>query len=195
MSYHHIIEELAQRIGSLKGVHDVMVMEDDDKKKLSELETLAGQRVLMGLGKGDNQGVTTVLKRDIVLAFITDNEYVWPPGPNLVLVCQDTMIGCEITDPEELEELKNKDNVILMGNFALFKDKIPKPSLMTREPIKAVFPCKPCHEVATIPEVSDAVLGFPSPPSCDYIKTIMKADLNDRQLGAVLLGFNIQNGG
>lgn len=73
------MKTLYQKLKKFKGVHQVLVLEEDDKRKALELERQAEQRVIMGLGQGDNQGVKTALKRDVVMSIITDNEYEWPP--------------------------------------------------------------------------------------------------------------------
>ncbi|WP_269850663.1 hypothetical protein [Methanosarcina horonobensis] len=37
--------------------------------------------VLMGMGVGDNRGIKEVLKRQLIIAFTTNMDYVWPEGP------------------------------------------------------------------------------------------------------------------
>lgn len=190
MTYEHIMRDVMSTIKDLKGVQQVSILTDEDKRKVLELERQAEKR-FMGLGRGNNQGVKTVLERDIVIAFVTDAEYRWPPGPNLILFWKGKVIGEEVTDPKKLEKLKNKTGVYLAGNFALYKNNMPKPSLMIQEPPLIVFPPKPFPEIKKkVPAIHDVVIGSPSPSSDNYLKKRMKVDLENKQLGTALLGFN-----
>lgn len=190
MAYEHIVREVISIIQSIKGVRQVFILTDEDKRKVLELERQAEKR-FMGLGRGDNQGVKTVLERNTVIAFLTDAEYRWPPGPNIILFWKGKVIGEEVYDPKKLEKLKNKTGVYLAGNFALYKNNMPKPSLMIQEPPVVVFPPKPYPEIKKkVPMIDDVVLGSPSPSSDAYLKKRMKADLENKRLGTALLGFN-----
>jgi len=188
-----VIRDIVSKIRSIKGVQQVLILTDEDKRKVLELEKLAEQRVMMGLGLGDNRGVKEALKRGAVVAFVTDMEYEWPPGPNVILTWKERVIGEEINDPEKLEELKNSKNIVLMGNFALYKDRMPQPSLMIHEPPLVILPPKSCPEVEKLPHVHNVVQGSPSPPADSYLKDRMQADLRDQRLGTVLLGFDLKN--
>lgn len=188
-----VIRDVTSKIRSIKGVQQVLILTDEDKKKVLELEKQAEQRMMMGLGLGDNQGVKEALKRNVSVAFVTDMEYKWPPGANVILTWKGNVIGEEINDYEKLEELKKSKNIILMGNFALYKDRMPQPSLMVHEPPLVILPPKPCPEVGNLPHVHNVVQGSPSPPADNYLKDRMQADLKDQRLGTVLLGFDLKN--
>ena len=192
MSHKQIVKEVVNAIKNFKGVHQVIVLKEEDKKKVLELEMSVEQKVLMGLGRGDNQGVKISLEREITIAFVTDIDYAWPPGPNVILVCNGNVVGYEVSDPKTLEELKKRKDALLMGNFVMFKDMVSKHLHATKEPPFVIFPVKSCPDVEKISKVHEVVQGSPSPPICDYLMRKMKANFKDKQLGIALLGFNIK---
>jgi len=171
-----VIEDVVSRIKSIRGVRQVLILTEEDKRRVLELEREAEQRVMMGLGLGDNRGVKVALRCDVVVAFITDAEYEWPPGPNLVLTWKGKVIGEDV----------------VMGNFVVYKDRVPMPSLIAEEPPLAVFPPKPCPEIENVPRIYNAVQGSPSPPADTYLKKRMNTDLRDPRLGTALVGFNLE---
>jgi len=187
--YKHIIENVISKVKKFKGVHQVLVLEEDDKKRVLELERQAEQRVIMGLGQGDSQGVKTALKRDVVISIITDNEYEWPPGPNVILMQEGEVIGEEMTD-EGLKKLKKRKDVIITGNFVIYKDKISKSSLINRAPPLVIFPPKGYPQIEEMPHVKDAIVGSPSLPTDIYLRSRMCVK-SEEALGTVLVGFNI----
>jgi len=186
----NIIRNVLSIIREIKGVHQVIVLSDEDKEKVLELERQAERKVIMGLVKGDNQGVKTALNRAAVIASVTDSRYVWPLGPSLLIFWKGKFIGEEVSDPKKLEKLRDNRNVVLIGSLVLYKDRILGFSLTTKEPPIVVFPAKPFPTVEKITKVYDAVQGSPSPPTNRYLKMRMKADLEDTELGTIVVGFN-----
>lgn len=185
-----IVKKVLSKISTIKGVRKALVLTDEDRRKVIELEEEAETHVMMGLGYGENQGIKTALQREVVIAFVTDNNYVWPHGPNLILKWKGQVIGEEVTDPKKLEELKTKNNVVLMGSFALYKDRMPTASNMVKEPSTVIFPPKPCSDIKEIQGICDAVQASPCPPTDTYLKNRMNANLGDPHLGTFMIGFN-----
>lgn len=186
-----IVKKVLSKINAIKGVRQALVLTEEDRRKVKELEEEAETHVMMGLGYGENQGIKTALQREVVIAFVTDNNYVWPLGPNLILKWKGRVIGEELTEPQKIEELKNKENVVLMGNFALYKDRMPKASDMVKEPSTVIFPPKPCSEIKETQDVCDAVQASPCAPTDTYLKKRMSANLGDPRLGTFIIGFNL----
>ena len=75
-----IIQDVICRIKAIKGVEETYILTEKDKEKIFELEKKAEGAVLMGLGVGDNRGIKEVFKRQIIIAFTTNIDYVWPFG-------------------------------------------------------------------------------------------------------------------
>lgn len=185
------IENVLSRIKGIKGVHRVFILTDEDKKKILELEKPSERRMMMGC-LYDNQGVKDALKCNVVVAFLTDMEYEWPQGPNLILTWKGIVIGEEISAPEKLEELKNSENAIVKGNFVLYKNRMLKSSPTDSEPPVIVMPPKSCILMEKIPNIHNVIQGAPSRPVDNYLKKSMGVDLKDRKLGTFLLGFNVE---
>ena len=143
------------------------------KKKLFELEKKAEGAVLMGLGVGDNQGIKEVFKRQIIIAFTTNMNYVWPEGPNVVLMQFGEKVGEDVYDPEKLEECKKCKDMMVMGNFVIYRSAVPKPKDAKKEPITVVLPPQKCQEVECVNGVINVVLASPSTPSDEYIRSVM----------------------
>jgi len=188
-----IVKNVLSKIKEIKGVHQTLVLTEEDRRKTLELEEEAQKHVMMGIGYGNNQGVRTVLQRDVAIAFVTDNEYVWPPGPNLILKWKDRVIGEEVTDPKKLDELKKTEGIALIGNFAVYKDRMPAVSDMVKMPSTVLFPPKPCLEIKEVKGVFDAIQASPCASADDYLKKRMKANLTDQHLGTALIGFNLSH--
>ncbi len=187
--YNNKIREAVTKLKGVKGIRKALVLTKEDRMKIIDLEKSAEKRVMMGLGQGDNQGIKKVLASDVVIAFITEAEYEWPCGPNMIITQEGIIIG-EYIPPSKLEEVKKCKNVILLKNFALYKDRITKLSSSAQKPPIIIFPAKPCPKVEEISGICDAVQGSPSLPSDIYLKERMKVNQKNGQLGTILIGFN-----
>ena len=173
MECKNVIQDVVCRIKAIKGVEDTYILSEEDKEKIIELEKKAEGMVLMGLGVGDNQGIKEVFKRQIIIAFTTNMDYVWPEGPNVVLMQYGEKVGEDVYDPEKLEECKKCNDMLVMGNFVIYKSSVPKPKDAKKEPITVVLPPQKCQEVECVEDVTNVVLASPSTPSDEYIRSVM----------------------
>ena len=158
MECKNVIQDVICRIKAIKGVEETYILSEEDKEKVLELEKKAEGAVLMGLGVGDNQGIKEVFKRQIIIAFTTNMNYVWPEGPNVVLMQFGEKVGEDVYDPEKLEECKKCKDMMVMGNFVIYRNAVPKPKDAKKEPITVVLPpqkcpgsrmCKRCDQCCT----------------------------------------------
>lgn len=173
MEYNDVIQDVICRIKAIKGVEETYVLNEEDKEKVLELEKKAEGAVLMGLGVGDNRGIKEVFKRQVIIAFTTNMNYVWPEGPNVILMQYGEKVGEDVYDPEKLEECKKCKDMIVMGNFVIYKSTVPKPKDAKKEPITVVLPPQKCQEVECVKGVSNVILASPSTPSDEYIRSVM----------------------
>ena len=190
MECKNVIQDVICRIKAMKGVEDTYVLSEEDKEKILELEKKAEGAVLMGLGVGDNQGIKEVFKRQIIIAFTTNMDYVWPEGPNVVLMQYGEKIGEDIYDSEKLEECKKCDDMLVMGNFVIYKNTMPKPGGGKKEPITVVLPPQKCQDVECVEGVTNVVLASPSTPSDEYIRSVMGLK-PAAGLGTFIIGFDL----
>ena len=185
-----VIQEVTCKIKAIKGVEEAYILNEKDKEKIFELEKKAEGAVLMGLGVGDNQGIKEVFKRQIIIAFTTNIDYAWPEGPNVFLMQYGEKIGEDIYDPQKLEECKKCKDMIVMGNFVIYRNAVPKPKDAGKEPITVVLPPQKCQEAECVNGVINAVLASPSTPSDEYIRLVMGLKPGTG-LGTFLIGFDL----
>lgn len=186
-----IIEKVKNRVMEMKGVCGVFTLNADDLENIKEQEKKAEDMTLMGLGKGDNQGVKEVINRDVVMVFTTNKKFEWPCSPQVILMKEGEKIGEEMDDTEKLKEYEETGDALVIGNIVIY-DKSSISSLTgTSKPLVVVMPPKECPTVEEVPEISDVVLGSPSPPTDEYLKDRMEA-VCESGMGSFLLGFNIK---
>lgn len=173
MECKNVIQDVICRIKAIKGVEETYMLNEEDKEKVLELEKKAEGAVLMGLGVGDNRGIKEVFKRQIIIAFTTNMNYVWPEGPNVILMQYGEKVGEDVYDPEKLEECKKCKDMMVMGNFVIYKSTVPKPKDAKKEPITVVLPPQKCKEVECVNGVTNVILASPSTPSDEYIRSVM----------------------
>ncbi|HII80950.1 MAG TPA: hypothetical protein HA261_11310 [Methanosarcina sp.] len=189
MECQDIIQDVLCRIKAMKGVEDTYILNEEDKEKIFELEKKAEGAVLMGMGIGDNQGIKEVLKRQLIIAFTTNMDYVWPEGPNVVLMQYGEKVGEDVYDPEKLEECKRCTDMLVMGNFVIYKNVVPKPKDAKKEPMIVVLPPQKCKDLECVGGIANIVLASPSTPSDEYIRSAMglKPAVG---LGTFIIGFD-----
>ncbi|AKB52235.1 hypothetical protein MSBRW_2982 [Methanosarcina barkeri str. Wiesmoor] len=185
-----VIQDVICRIKAMEGVEDTYVLSEEDKEKIYELEKKAEGAVLMGLGVGDNRGIKEVFKRQVIIAFTTNMNYVWPEGPNVVLMQYGEKVGEDVYDPEKLEECKKCDDMLVMGNLVIYKSSVPKPKDAKKEPMTVVLPPQKCQDVECVRGVVNAVLASPSTPSDEYIRSVMGLK-PAAGLGTFIIGFDL----
>jgi hypothetical protein len=185
-----ITQDVICRIKAIKGVDETHILTEKDREKILELEKKAEGAVLMGLGIGDNQGIKEVFKRQIIIAFTTNMNYVWPEGPNVILMQFGEKIGEDIYDPQKLEECKKCKDMMVMGNFVIYRNTVPKPKDAKKEPITVVLPPQKCQELECVNGIINAILASPSTPSDEYIRSVMGLK-PATGLGTFLIGFDV----
>ncbi|MDQ1275452.1 MAG: hypothetical protein QG610_1026 [Euryarchaeota archaeon] len=174
----------------MKGVEDTYILNEEDKEKIFELEKKAEGAVLMGMGVGDNRGIKEVLKRKLIIAFTTNMDYVWPEGPNVILMQFGEKVGEDVYDPEKLEECKRCKDMVVMGNFVIYRSAVPKPKDAKKEPITVVLPPQKCEDLECVDGLANIVLASPSTPSDEYIRSVMglKPAIG---VGTFIIGFDL----
>ncbi len=189
MENKEIIEDVQCKIKAIKGVEDTYIITEKDREKILALEKEAEGAVLMGLGIGDNRGIKEVFNRQLIIAFTTNMEYVWPEGSNVVLMQYGEKVGEDIYDPEKLEECKKCKDMMVMGNLVLYRNAVPKPKDAKKEPLTVVLPPQKCPEVECASGVTNVVLGSPSTPTDEYIREQMGLQVEKGQ-GTFIIGLD-----
>jgi len=174
--------EILDAIKNLKGILKLIQLDENDKAELMRLEAEAESKVMMGFSKGLNLGVRKALEKKNVYACLSDNTMEWPRCSLIKLLCGEEMIGEEIVDAAEREELKKQGN-LCAGDVVFYRDKMyllkDKDNKMKVHILPLEMPCLG----------NDALVGSPSPPGDLYLKKKLDADINDPKLGTVVIGF------
>ncbi|AGF97388.1 hypothetical protein MSMAP_2575 [Methanosarcina mazei SarPi] len=174
----------------MKGVEETYILNEEDKEKILELEKKAEGAVLMGMGIGDNQGIKEVLKRQLIIAFTTNMDYVWPEGPNVILMQYGEKVGEDVYDPEKLEECKKCRDMVVMGNFVIYRSAVPKPKDAKKEPITVVLPPQKCEDLECVEGLTGIVMASPSTPTDEYIRSVMGLR-PATGMGTFIIGFDL----
>lgn len=191
MQHDDIIKDVSSCIKNMEGVGDSLILTEEDREIIRELEKKADEMTLMGLGRGDNKGVKQVLKNDVIFAFTTDMDFEWPVGPNVILMHEGCVVGEDVDDEVKLEEYKCCKTNLVIGNIVIYDTDVLKRMDAKTNPLIVVLPPKPCSEVEDLPEVCNATLASPSPPSDEYIKERLGLQ-NIHGTGTFLLGFDFE---
>jgi hypothetical protein len=189
MRNNNIIDSVIASIKEIKGIGETYVLTDLDREVVMDFERKADKMTLMGLGIGDNKGVKQVLGNDVLLSFTTDMDYEWPPAPNVILMHNGCVVGEDTDDESRLEELSKCDDHLVIGNIVLFDKSVLKTMDGLRNPLVVVLPPKPCSHIECIPNVCNAHLASPSPPSDEYLKEMIGFE-QTKGTGTFLLGFD-----
>ncbi|MCS7144979.1 MAG: hypothetical protein NZ879_08180, partial [Archaeoglobaceae archaeon] len=112
--------EIFEFLKTVRGIEDLKLMTESEKKELMKIEEKAEKASLMGLMPGINQGVREALSRTFVIAGITNDDLEWPIKGTVRFVYRGEIIGEEIRDCEELERLKREGNRVIGDIFVLY---------------------------------------------------------------------------
>ena len=189
MEHDEIIDNVKNSITQMQGVGNTLLLNEDDREIIRELEKKADEMTLMGLGRGDNKGVKAVLKNDVIFAFTTNMNFCWPEGPNVILMHDGCVVGQDVDDEAKLEEVKTCKDKLVIGNIVIYDTSVLKKMDVKNNPLIVVLPPKPCADVEAVDEVCNVVLASPSPPSDEYLKEKMGLE-NLHGTGTFLLGFD-----
>ncbi|MEN3052175.1 MAG: hypothetical protein ABC596_10250, partial [Candidatus Methanosuratincola petrocarbonis] len=127
-SFEYIVGSLMERLINVKGIIDAVLLPTELKNEILSSE-LCEEANTGGFFLKYNAGVREALKRDHLLAALTDENYTYPPEPVELIYLGDT-VGVEIRDKSLLETYRNDHNAMLLGDsFVIFKDKLPPNSV------------------------------------------------------------------
>ena len=130
-----------------------------------------------------------MLSRDHVCVVLNNNEFRHASDPSLFWMVEDTVIGEEVTDPERLKMLKQKDTTsALRENFILHLDRMKETK--GKQPTFVVRGL-PFDELTAIPQVFDIVSASPVGSSDVSFKEYFEWDTNNSELGTIIIGFNL----
>ncbi|MEJ2658747.1 MAG: hypothetical protein P8012_16425, partial [Desulfobacterales bacterium] len=183
------LEQIEAVLRSTKGILDVKWLDHEDRAKVSELENKLYKNGLSGLGGYYNEGVKDALSRKYICVVLNNNEFRHATEPSLFWIAGDIVIGEEVTDNTRLQSLKKKNTVkILRNKFVLHFDRMKE---ARGHPPVFIVRGLPFHEIEAIRGIHDVLSASPSGSIDVYLKTRYGWDINAKDLGTILIGFNL----
>jgi hypothetical protein len=183
-----IVESAIKRLMITPGVVACWVLPDEDREPLRGLENDANLR--LGLPGMDivNEGIIEVLDRQHVIVISHSSQLRHPPGPIIVILDGEKVVGEEIWEPGHADRLSKDKTSLLLGKSLVFH----RDALMAARgrPLKLVYKALPfpeLDEIAGIRDVASITITIPV-----HFKFSKKAGWNpdNPNLGTVLIGFN-----
>jgi hypothetical protein len=184
------IERALKAIRGTKGVVEVRLLTQEEKKLVLDAEAQAEEKVVLGMGKSVNEGVREALNRGFTVALvIQSSEFVYPHEPHMMVLCEDQVIGEGVYDKTRLEKLKaSKNCFFLWDNFVLYRDRLPRDPAR-RDKIRVLYRARNYRGLEE-PLFQGCVLGIPSMEGDAAVKKILAFEDNDPVYGTCLVGFN-----
>ncbi len=182
--------EIIQIIEKEDGMIKVDLMDDKTKKDL----TLIEMKRLEELVPLINKGFEETLEEDNVLIIIKDRRDKIVPDeeqiPTLTLMSESgTLIGEEIYDSDELEDLRNDPNVYFISEYFVTYPNLSKPGekqFFVVNQLRGELECE--EEIEKL--VSSLSIAVPSTEADHYIKDIYGMDYEDG-IVTMIIGYTL----
>ena len=183
------VKKVEAKLFLVKGILDVAWLDQEARAKVFEIENSVYKNRFPGLGGYYNEGIKDVLSRKYVCAVLNNNEFRHATEPSLFWVAGDIVIGEEITDARRLKRLMKKSTVkILRKKFVLHLDRMKK---ARGHPPVFIVRGLPFYEIEGIRGIHDVLSASPVGSADVYFKKRYDWDINARDLGTILIGFNL----
>ncbi len=191
-----VLEKVKAHIVNVGGIVGAVELNEEQRGTVARLEEKAMGNVLGGMGRGINEGVRESLSREITMVLFTDTHFDIPKDEKAMeLINKGEIVGKAITDFDAIERYKKDDGYVVLSDFLVIKrDAKIDPGSFARGDSYLLFNGTHIAHFSNIPEITDHVVSFPSPPVFDFLKEEFKdiMDLDNPQLGGILAGFNLQ---
>jgi len=189
MKYASTIDEVEKILRGIKGIVDLERLSNDDRAEILDLEQKAEQILMMGLAKTVNRGLRDAIDKEVTYAAIHDPDLRHPPGPTVIWVREGETIGEEVWDKAIIEELKEREDVLFIGEgFVLYTDKIRR---MQKTEMTVVFPGLAVPELQNMDKIESVVSATLSAPADLHLKRKLGWSTADPKIGTILIGFNL----
>ena len=182
---------MLKMLSKVKGILNASPVSDEDRRVILDIEQVAENNSLMGLGKVVNTGVRAVLDCDEVYAALTNMDFGQGCQPSLIVKKGGEIVGEEIRDKDRIAQLSDRKDVwFLHKNFIFYKDKINFPQDIMQKiccfetPSMSADWCMPGDNTACY----TIIYSNPVTPSDVYLKKQYFNGLDEQGLGTILIG-------
>ena len=182
------VESAIRRLMETPGVVACWVLPNEDRESLRHIENDANMRLGLPGMEIVNDGIQDVLNRQHVVVISHSPALRHPPGPIILILDGDHVVGEEVWEPGRAEQLSEDKGSLLLGKSLVFH----REALMQArgKALKLVYKALPFPELDEVPGIRDIVSITITIPV--HFKFSKKAGWNpdDPRLGTVLIGFN-----
>lgn len=183
------MDEIRTELLSSKGIGSVLFLDETDRKKIIEFEREDELNGSIVCGKKNNVGIRQVLDCDVMMGFLTNNEFQWPTN-HIKVMHGDKLIGEDVCDPLDLQEYRDDHEYCVLGNIVILYEEFLKGN-SSNDPIYMVINAHPFPSIEVVSGISGALIASPSRASDEYMRSLSQED-KMVQVGSFLLGFNLK---
>ncbi|MCL4436211.1 MAG: hypothetical protein M1503_10530 [Thaumarchaeota archaeon] len=182
--------EITKRLEKIQGFIRLRRINLNEATEILRLEADAEKRAVLGTIPAENRGVREALKRPVVYAVAYRPEFFSSfrertHDISVMMLSGSETVGEEVLNPQRLRELRDRSDVIFVGSgFVIYKERLRR----AQENLKIVLPNRPFPPLEDVPGVCDIVSGSPSPPVDHYLKVKMGVNMEDPDIGTVIVG-------
>jgi hypothetical protein len=186
------IEEVLKLLKNCKGVLKIKVLTEEEKREILDVEKKVEEEIVFGMCKSLNKGVREAIQRELTIATVINSSiFEYPHHPPMVMVVDNQIVGEQINDQGDIEELKkDPNNLFLWNKFVIYVKKLPKESTERKKLRMVYLPRKPV-QLDCLSFLSKCCFGVPSTKGDSLLKKILNIQSNQTVLGTCLVGFDI----
>jgi hypothetical protein len=175
----------------VKGLATVVLLAEEDRQKIRDIEAEVEAKSLLGLGKVINAGVQGVLECDWVYVGLTNMDFDWDCHSNLVMKKGNEVVGEEVRDKETIDRLSTCENVwFLHKNFVVYKDRVSFPQDVMKKICYFEIPCHPANWSVEV-QCHSILYCSPSTPCDVFLKNRYFQGMDTKGEGTVLIGIKL----
>lgn len=180
-------------LNNFKGVKKIKVLSVDEKKRILELEEKVEAKIAYGMCKTINQGIREALRRDYTVALVIDTSiYEYPHHSSMVMVCDEIIVGEEVKDLKQIDELKTiRTNFFLWDNFVIYTQRLPKEKEV-RQRLRLIYNPREFPHLDIVNCVERGIFGTPSSEGDVLVKSLLDYSSEDLLLGTCLIGIDVK---
>jgi hypothetical protein len=188
------IKIVLSTLRSCRGVQTLKVITEDEKKRILQVEKEAEEEIAYAMCKTLNIGIREAIKRESTLAILIDSSlYEYPHHPDMVMLCDNIVLGEQVNDPILIKELRNDKSIFfLWDNFVIYTSRLPKDK-KTRERVRMVYKSMNVQQLENIACVKEEVFGSPSMKGDMLIRRMLSYGEVSPMIGTCLIGFDIRH--
>jgi hypothetical protein len=182
------VQSVIERLKATPGVISCWLLPHEDRELLRRLECNANLRLALPGIEIVNEGIQDVLRHQHVMVVSHSPALRHPPGPIILILNGDQIVGAEVWEPRDVEKLSLDRDALLLGkNLVLNREALMQAK---GKPLKLVYKALPFPELDNMPGIRDVVSITIT--AAVHHKLSEKAGRNpdDPNIGTVLIGFN-----